>query len=64
MKPACDFECKKRIICDAKSGRSHDRKHFCEDVESKIDEINQGWKAWIYRGFSVSYVLNTLIKNY
>lgn len=57
VRPGCDFECKKRILCDAKSGRSHDRKHFCEDVESKIDEGNtKGWRAWLYRGFSASYV--------
>ncbi|XP_037036162.1 sphingomyelin phosphodiesterase isoform X3 [Bradysia coprophila] len=56
VRPPCDPECKKRTLCDAKSGRSHDRKHFCEEVESKIDEgsSNKGWKAWLYRGFSVS----------
>ena len=55
MRPACDPDCRKRIICDAKSGRSHDRKHFCEGVESKIDEYsNTGWKSWIYKGLSVS----------
>lgn len=58
VRPPCDSECKKRILCDAKSGRSHARKNFCEEVESKIDESNgKGWKAWIYRGLSVSYVI-------
>ncbi|KAL5287221.1 SMPD1 family protein [Megaselia abdita] len=55
VRPPCDAECKKRIICDSKSGRSHDRKHFCQDVESKIDEReSKSWKAWFYRGFTAS----------
>lgn len=55
LRPQCLFECKKRILCQAKSGRSHDRKHFCEGVESKIDEGNsKSWGAWFYRGLSVS----------
>ena len=57
VRPSCDPECKKRILCDTKSGRSHDRRNFCEDVESKIDEgSSKSWKAWFYRGLSVSYV--------
>ncbi|EDW77128.2 uncharacterized protein Dwil_GK22200 [Drosophila willistoni] len=54
-RPTCDAECKKRMICDCKSGRSHDRKHFCTDVESKIDEeSSKSWKSWFYRGLSNS----------
>ncbi|XP_031627934.1 sphingomyelin phosphodiesterase isoform X2 [Contarinia nasturtii] len=55
LRPQCLYECKKHILCQAKSGRSHDRKHFCEGVESKIDEGNsKSWGAWFYRGLSVS----------
>ncbi|XP_034650658.1 sphingomyelin phosphodiesterase isoform X1 [Drosophila subobscura] len=54
-RPTCDAECKKRLICDCKSGRSHDRKHFCTDVESKIDEeSSKSWKSWFYRGLTNS----------
>lgn len=56
VRPDCDYECRKRILCDAKSGRSHDRKYFCEDVEAKIDENNKGWKEWIFSSISSSYV--------
>lgn len=57
VRPPCQFECKKRLLCDARSGRSHDRKHFCEGVETKIDEGNsKSWGAWFYRGLSVSWV--------
>ncbi|XP_037914382.1 sphingomyelin phosphodiesterase isoform X1 [Hermetia illucens] len=55
LRPLCDPECKKRILCDAKSGRSHDRKNFCADVEAKVDEgSGKSWKAWFYRGLSAS----------
>ncbi|XP_049295450.1 sphingomyelin phosphodiesterase isoform X1 [Anopheles funestus] len=54
VKPECDYECRKRILCDAKSGRSHDRKYFCEVVEAKIDESNKGWKDWIFSSISSS----------
>lgn len=59
VRPSCDSECKKRLICDTKSGRSHARKHFCSDVESKIDE-GKSWKAWFYKGINYSYVAETL----
>lgn len=63
VRPQCNFECKKRILCDAKSGRSHDRKHFCAEVESKIDDYsNKGWRSWFYHGFSVSYVFDELFQ--
>jgi sphingomyelin phosphodiesterase len=53
MRPECDSECKKRLLCDSKSGRSHDRKYFCKDVESKIDD-DKSWSTWILNSFSVS----------
>ncbi|XP_049544955.1 sphingomyelin phosphodiesterase isoform X2 [Anopheles darlingi] len=60
VKPECDYECRKRILCDAKSGRSHDRKYFCEDVEAKIDESNKGWKDWLFSSISssISYAIH------
>lgn len=55
VRPTCSNECKKQIICAAKSGRSHDRKHLCEGVEFKMNEDNlKSWSAWLYRGLSVS----------
>lgn len=35
-KPKCDETCKLQILCDLKSGRSHDRKHLCEDLLERI----------------------------
>ncbi|XP_073847882.1 sphingomyelin phosphodiesterase isoform X1 [Musca autumnalis] len=55
VRPTCDAECRKRILCDAKSGRSHDRRHFCSELEAKVDdESGKSWKSWIYRGLSNS----------
>lgn len=56
VRATCDADCRKRILCDAKSGRSHDRKYFCAEVESKLDSSSSGWRSWIYRGISFSYV--------
>ncbi|CAO1430795.1 unnamed protein product, partial [Diamesa tonsa] len=55
VRPACDADCRKKILCDAKSARSHDRKHFCASVEAKLDSSDNGWKSWIYRGISFSF---------
>ncbi|XP_065202561.1 sphingomyelin phosphodiesterase isoform X2 [Planococcus citri] len=55
VKPTCDLECKKRMICDLRSGRSHDRKTFCQEIESRIDANHPtGWKAWLYNGLALS----------
>lgn len=54
VRPSCDADCRKRILCDAKSGRSHDRKFFCAEVEAKLDSSNGSWRSWIYRGISFS----------
>ncbi|KAJ8986281.1 hypothetical protein NQ317_009991 [Molorchus minor] len=35
-RPACDSQCKIQILCDLKSGRSHDRRHLCHDLEYSI----------------------------
>ncbi|VEN56021.1 unnamed protein product [Callosobruchus maculatus] len=49
------MECKKKILCDLHSGRSHDRKNLCEGIESRIDSTsNTTWKEWFYNTISVS----------
>lgn len=53
----CDGECRKRLICDARSGRSHDRRALCGQIEARIDGASpapQSWRAWFYNGLSVS----------
>ncbi|KAL0268955.1 UNVERIFIED_CONTAM: hypothetical protein PYX00_010720 [Menopon gallinae] len=58
VRPNCNPECKKRMLCDLRSGKSHDRKLLCQDLESRIDANNRtGWKAWIYNGLALSYVI-------
>lgn len=55
VKPTCDYECRKRMLCDLRSGRSHDRKILCQDVESRIVNSNgTGWRAWLYNSFALS----------
>ncbi|XP_050359308.1 sphingomyelin phosphodiesterase isoform X1 [Nymphalis io] len=54
----CDGECRKRLICDARSGRSHDRRALCGHIEARIDgavPTPQTWRAWLYNGLSVSF---------
>jgi sphingomyelin phosphodiesterase len=54
-RPACDMTCKKKILCDLRSGRSHDRKNLCQSIESRIDSsTNTTWKEWFYNTISVS----------
>ncbi|CAB3240613.1 unnamed protein product [Arctia plantaginis] len=53
----CDGECRKRLVCDARSGRSHDRRALCGLIEARIDGATptpQTWRAWLYNGLSVS----------
>lgn len=55
VRPSCDAECRKRMLCDLRSGRSHDRKVLCQEIESRIDaNTRSGWKAWFYNGLAVS----------
>ncbi|XP_043467643.1 sphingomyelin phosphodiesterase isoform X2 [Leptopilina heterotoma] len=55
VRPACNDECRKRLLCDLRSGRSHDRKALCQSLESRIDgETKIGWRAWIYNGLALS----------
>ncbi|KAK9736131.1 Calcineurin-like phosphoesterase [Popillia japonica] len=57
VRPICDIECKKRILCDLRSGRSHDRKNLCQTIESRIDTTSTlSWREWIYNTISVSMV--------
>lgn len=53
----CDDECRKRMLCDLKSGRSNDRKRTCAKLneQAKLRERND-WKNWIYSGLTVTYV--------
>ncbi|XP_037968456.2 sphingomyelin phosphodiesterase isoform X2 [Plutella xylostella] len=54
---SCDGECRKRLVCDARSGRSHDRRALCGHIEARIDGATpapQTWRAWFYNGLSVS----------
>ncbi|XP_067010810.2 sphingomyelin phosphodiesterase [Anabrus simplex] len=55
VRPTCDAECKKRMVCDLRSGRSHDRKNLCQELESRIDATTRtGWRQWIYNGLAFS----------
>ncbi|CAG2056416.1 unnamed protein product, partial [Timema podura] len=55
VRPTCDSECKKRMICDLRSGRSHDRKELCQELESRIDgNTRTSWRTWIYNGLALS----------
>lgn len=57
VRPTCDAECKKRMLCDLRSGRSHDRKTLCQEIESRIDaQTKTGWRAWLYNSLAISYV--------
>ncbi|XP_060838777.1 sphingomyelin phosphodiesterase isoform X1 [Rhopalosiphum padi] len=64
-RPACDAECKKRMICDLRSGRSHDRKILCQEIESRIDAGSRiSWRAWLYNGFTASMSVIMSIPHY
>ncbi|XP_034937352.1 sphingomyelin phosphodiesterase-like isoform X4 [Chelonus insularis] len=65
VRPACNNDCRKRLLCDLRSGRSHDRKMLCQTLESRIDGIaTSSWREWIYNGLKLSYVNNWWINNY
>lgn len=57
VREECDAECKKRMLCDLKSGRSNDRKVTCAKIEAheKLQERND-WTNWIFSGITVTYV--------
>ncbi|XP_014217136.1 sphingomyelin phosphodiesterase-like [Copidosoma floridanum] len=60
VRPPYNEDSKKRLLCDLRSGKSHDRKIFCDALESKINGLTKkGWRSWIYNGlaFSVSMVM-------
>jgi sphingomyelin phosphodiesterase len=62
-RPACDMTCKKKILCDLRSGRSHDRKNLCQSIESRIDSSNNTtWKEWFYNTISVSIEMAETVK--
>ncbi|XP_031785985.1 sphingomyelin phosphodiesterase isoform X2 [Nasonia vitripennis] len=58
VRPLCNDECKKRLLCDLRSGRSHDRKALCQNLETRINgDTKTGWRAWIYNGLALSSAL-------
>lgn len=60
-RPVCDAECKKRLLCDLKSGRSNDRKLTCQELEERIDgKKSSSWKTWLFNGFALSSVFTFL----
>ncbi|XP_050717172.1 sphingomyelin phosphodiesterase-like isoform X1 [Eriocheir sinensis] len=56
-KEDCDSECKKRMLCDLKSGRSNDRKRTCAKITEQVEiQERSDWTGWIYSGLTVTYV--------
>jgi len=61
VRPECDAECKKRLLCDLKSGRSNDRTLTCQEIEQRIDgKKSSSWKTWLFNGFALSSVFTFL----
>ncbi|XP_071442023.1 sphingomyelin phosphodiesterase-like isoform X1 [Hetaerina americana] len=59
VRPICDANCRKRMLCDLRSGRSHDRRLLCQEIESRVDAATKtGWRSWILNGLALSYVAN------
>ena len=57
MRPECDSECRKRILCDLKSGRSNARKTTCATVHERVEAQERSyWRNWIFSGITVTYV--------
>jgi sphingomyelin phosphodiesterase len=54
VRPQCDKECKKRLLCDLVSSRSHDRKQTCVMIEQRMDEQTGGWKTWLVNGLTIT----------
>ncbi|KAG0720016.1 Sphingomyelin phosphodiesterase [Chionoecetes opilio] len=53
----CDSECKKRMLCDLKSGRSNDRKYTCAKITEQVEiQERMDWTDWFFSGFTVTYV--------
>ncbi|XP_053639438.1 sphingomyelin phosphodiesterase isoform X2 [Cherax quadricarinatus] len=55
VREPCDPECKKRMLCDLKSGRSNDRKHTCAKIKKQIENREwKDWKNWIFSGLTIT----------
>lgn len=53
----CDSECKKRMLCDLKSGRSNDRKYTCAKITEQVEiRERNDWRSWIFSGLTITYV--------
>ncbi|KAG7154577.1 Sphingomyelin phosphodiesterase-like 2 [Homarus americanus] len=51
----CDAECKKRMLCDLKSGRSNDRKHTCAKINEQMElRERNDWRNWIFSGLTIT----------
>ena len=58
VRPNCDADCKKRLLCDLKSGRSNDRKLTCQEIEERIDgKKSSSWKTWLFNGFVLTFII-------
>lgn len=55
VREECDVECKKRMLCDLKSGRSNDRKTTCAKLKENITaQERSDWTNWIFSGVTVT----------
>ncbi|XP_071516089.1 sphingomyelin phosphodiesterase-like isoform X6 [Panulirus ornatus] len=51
----CDPECKKRMLCDLKSGRSNDRKNTCAEINKQMEiQERSDWTNWIFSGLTIT----------
>ncbi|XP_063982405.1 sphingomyelin phosphodiesterase-like [Diachasmimorpha longicaudata] len=44
VRPVCDTKCRKRLLCDLRSGRSRDREVLCQSIEERINK--QSYFSW------------------
>ncbi|KAB7497963.1 Sphingomyelin phosphodiesterase [Armadillidium nasatum] len=62
VREKCNKECKKRLLCDLKSGKSHDREVTCAEVTEKVEaKESMGWGGWIFSGLTVTSIATWLL---
>jgi len=55
-RPTCDADCKKRMLCDLVSGRSHNRKETCKSLEARLAVRSQeDWTSFLLNGFALTF---------
>lgn len=55
VREECNAECKKRMLCDLKSGRSNDRKKTCANIKENITaQERSDWTNWLFSGITVT----------